>query len=42
MSENERQTTEQSQAQQHPLWLSVVLSLFPGVALGASSGQRRY
>lgn len=35
MSEKERKTTEQSQAQQHPLWLSVVLSLFPGVALGA-------
>ncbi len=35
MSENERKTIEHSHAPQHPLWLSVVLSLFPGVALGA-------
>jgi hypothetical protein len=27
--------TEHSHTQQHPLWLSVVLSLFPGVGLGA-------
>jgi membrane protease YdiL (CAAX protease family) len=35
MSENERKTIEHSHTPQHPLWLSVVLSLFPGVALGA-------
>lgn len=35
MNENERKTLEQSHTPQHPLWLSVVLSLFPGVALGA-------
>jgi len=35
MSENERKTIEHSHAPQHPLWLSVVLSLFPGMALGA-------
>ena len=35
MNENERKTIEHSHIPQHPLWLSVVLSLFPGVALGA-------
>jgi hypothetical protein len=35
MNENERKTTEHSYTPQHPLWLSVVLSLFPGVTLGA-------
>ena len=35
MNENERKSTEHSHAPQHPIWLSVVLSLFPGVALGA-------
>lgn len=35
MSENERKTIEHSHAPQHPLWLSVFLSLFPGMALGA-------
>lgn len=35
MNENERKTIEHSHISQHPLWLSVVLSLFPGVALGA-------
>ena len=35
MKENERKTIEHSHTPQHPLWLSVLLSLFPGVALGA-------
>lgn len=35
MNENERKTTEHSHSPQHPLWLSVVLSLFPGLGLGA-------
>jgi membrane protease YdiL (CAAX protease family) len=35
MNENERKTIEHNHTPQHPLWLSVVLSLFPGVALGA-------
>jgi membrane protease YdiL (CAAX protease family) len=35
MNENESKTSEPSHTPQHPLWLSVVLSLFPGVALGA-------
>jgi membrane protease YdiL (CAAX protease family) len=34
MNENERKTIEHSHTPQHPFWLSVVLSLFPGVALG--------
>jgi len=35
INENERKSIEHSHTPQHPLWLSVVLSLFPGVALGA-------
>ena len=35
MIENERKTMEQGHTTQHPLWLSVILSLFPGVTLGA-------
>lgn len=35
MKETERKTREHSHSPQHPLWVSVVLSLFPGVALGA-------
>src|SRR5512138_3624780 len=35
MNENERKIVENSHTPQHPLWLSVVLSLFPGVVLGA-------
>ena len=35
MNEGERKTMEHIHPSQHPLWLSVVLSLFPGVALGA-------
>ncbi len=35
MNENERKTIEHNPTPQHPLWLSVILSLFPGVALGA-------
>lgn len=35
MNKRERNTIEHSQTPQHPLWLSVVLSLFPGMALGA-------
>jgi len=35
MSENERKTVEHVHIPQHPLWLSVVLSLFPGAGLGA-------
>jgi membrane protease YdiL (CAAX protease family) len=35
MNENERKTIEHCHTPQHPLWLSIVLSLFPGVALGA-------
>ena len=34
MNENKRQTIEYDHTPQHPLWLSAVLSLFPGVALG--------
>ncbi len=35
MSENERKNIGRSPTPQHPLWLSVILSLFPGVVLGA-------
>jgi membrane protease YdiL (CAAX protease family) len=35
MNENKPKTIEHSHIPQHPLWLSVLLSLFPGVALGA-------
>ena len=35
MNESERKTIEYRHTPQHPLWLSVLLSLFPGVALGA-------
>lgn len=35
MNESERKTIEHSHIPQHPLWLSVLLSLFPGMALGA-------
>ena len=35
MNESERKTIEHSHPPQHPLWLSVLLSLFPGLALGA-------
>src|SRR5512142_918997 len=35
MKQNERNTLEHSHSPQHPLWLSVILSLFPGVMLGA-------
>ena len=35
MNKSERKTMEHSHTTQHPLWRSVVLSLFPGVALGA-------
>lgn len=35
MNENVHKTTEHLYTKQHPLWLSVALSLFPGVALGA-------
>ncbi len=35
MNENERKIIEHRHTPQHPLWLSVVLSLFPGMMLGA-------
>jgi membrane protease YdiL (CAAX protease family) len=35
MNETEQKTIEHIHTPQHPLWLSIVLSLFPGVALGA-------
>ena len=35
MNANERKSLEHGHTPQHPLWLSVVLSLFPGLALGA-------
>jgi uncharacterized protein len=35
MIENQQKTREHGHTPQHPLWLSIVLSLFPGVALGA-------
>jgi membrane protease YdiL (CAAX protease family) len=34
MNESERKTIDHNHTPQHPLWLSIVLSLFPGVALG--------
>src|SRR5574339_366128 len=35
MNENKNQTVERDCTPQHPLWLFVILSLFPGMALGA-------
>lgn len=35
MNENKHQTVERDCTPQHPLWLFVILSLFPGMALGA-------